>query len=363
MPFPFSARLPADSFPRDTTHRIGRLIALGSAAVLAFGVPHTAAAAQSIDETIHCPECVIEFDRTGSLSWADAPLTVGMDAEVLALPGGGYAVTSGIVTVSVLLHDADGSFRTEVGRRGEGPGEFASTPRLGAAVGDGFLVHDGRLGRLTYIENSGEIGWFERVEITSTQVAAAGDGFVLAGFGIEGSTGYHLRFLELEEGMGAEGLSEAAMAGEVELSGGSPNWLRMAGADDGLWAIPQGGGLLKRYDASGTQLAAYEVPLGPTPEEMGGLVVYDVAVVDGKVWIFRLLPPPSPDAGSGGPLTEEVATRIIIFDPAEERMHAADWLEPMVRPMHGEGGFHITERDDGEIQVDVGILRLVEPGG
>lgn len=89
-------------------------------------------------------------------------------AAAALLPGGGIAVADRHAA-SVRLYSPDGSFLRELGRRGEGPGEFANIRRVVVHPPDTILVHDSRLYRLTTFLTSGEL--------VSTLSLQAGDGF------------------------------------------------------------------------------------------------------------------------------------------------------------------------------------------
>lgn len=77
-------------------------------------------------------------------------------AGVVLLPGGGVAVADR-GSASLRVYDADGSLQVEMGRQGEGPGEFEYINRLLVFGSDTLAVYDGSLFRLTTFARNGTL--------------------------------------------------------------------------------------------------------------------------------------------------------------------------------------------------------------
>lgn len=72
----------------------------------------------------------------------------GSVSDVLPLPDGGVAVLDG-QAAEIRLFDGDGTYRSTLGSKGEGPGEFQSPSALGLMAGDTLAVYDRRSRRVT----------------------------------------------------------------------------------------------------------------------------------------------------------------------------------------------------------------------
>lgn len=82
------------------------------------------------------------------------------------LDDGGVAVLTGRGT-EIRFFGPDGAFRRETGRQGEGPGEFGGAAGLWRYRTDSLLVWDGRLQRVTVLDQAGALGRVTDVEIPS----------------------------------------------------------------------------------------------------------------------------------------------------------------------------------------------------
>jgi hypothetical protein len=73
------------------------------------------------------------------------------------LPNGTIAVVNA-GTAEVRLYDRDGAYRSAVGRKGQGPGEFRFPNGVWPVVGDSIAVWDGGLQRLSFFDGEGHFG-------------------------------------------------------------------------------------------------------------------------------------------------------------------------------------------------------------
>ncbi len=213
-----------------------------------------------------CPTCSLEFEEILVLDSGPAPASPAEDAEILALSDGGFGVVSGLVGVSILLYNEDGSFRAEVGRRGDGPGEFSFPPVLGVAGREEFVVHDARSARLSRISNDGSFVAAERLEVTSTQLVGSDGKLVVAGIRVVDGVPLGLHFYD-------ESTEEIRSVAELGAFDGVPNWLRMSASPSGdVWAIPIQGGPPSRFSDSGDLMTRHSLDLGtPNPESRAPL--------------------------------------------------------------------------------------------
>lgn len=84
----------------------------------------------------------------------DAPYLFSGIRAAAILPGGGIAVADG-GTSTVRIFSPDGTFVTELGRQGKGPGEFMRISRLVVAPPDTLVVYDSGLFRVSRFLLSG----------------------------------------------------------------------------------------------------------------------------------------------------------------------------------------------------------------
>lgn len=82
------------------------------------------------------------------------------------LDDGGVAVLTDRGT-EIRFFGTDGGFRSRTGRRGEGPGEFGGAGGLWRYRTDSLLIWDGRLQRVTVLDQQGALGRVTDVEIPS----------------------------------------------------------------------------------------------------------------------------------------------------------------------------------------------------
>ena len=186
----------------------------------------------------------------------------------------------------VRLYSQDGSLRTVIGRRGEGPGEFLTPVSASRAMDGRIVVTDPSLSRITFFSPEGS---FESL-VGSVPVTLLWDvedlganRFLLLGRG--GDDVGQPRFLHIWD----------ATAGRVErrfLPMGLPEASRPAGLSfpsvsavveaDTIWAVWALSDTLYKFSRSGQRLAEVAMPLprptGPVPS-IEGTVAVDFAAV------------------------------------------------------------------------------------
>jgi hypothetical protein len=109
------------------------------------------------------------WDSRTSWSVSETPaLTIGAaegdDAYILYGVRAAIRLDDGRIAIAnqglsqVRIYDADGEHVGDLGREGEGPGEFMRLMDLWRAPGDSMVAADYRLGRLTVFDGSGRVG-------------------------------------------------------------------------------------------------------------------------------------------------------------------------------------------------------------
>ena len=181
----------------------------------------------------------------------------------------------------VRLYSEDGSLRTVIGRRGEGPGEFLTPMSASRAMDGRIVVTDARLSRMSFFSPEGSFGSLAgNVPVTFLLGAKdlGADRFLLLGPG-GGDIGQP-RFLHIWD----------AAAGRVErrfLPMGLPEASRAAGSSfpfvsavvegDTIWAVWALSDTLYKFSRGGERLAEVAMPLphptGPVPSIEGMAMV------------------------------------------------------------------------------------------
>ncbi len=75
----------------------------------------------------------------------------------LAVAKNGHIVVSDGVAQELRVYDASGEFRRTIGRRGDGPGEFATAPIIAGLAGDTIFAFDSRSNRVTSFLTTGDL--------------------------------------------------------------------------------------------------------------------------------------------------------------------------------------------------------------
>lgn len=87
----------------------------------------------------------------------DAEYTLYRVGWVTRLPDGRIVVPNG-GTAQLRFYDESGAHLFDVGRAGDGPGEFRSLRRIWQIWGDSIMTYDGRLSRVTVFDFAGKVG-------------------------------------------------------------------------------------------------------------------------------------------------------------------------------------------------------------
>jgi hypothetical protein len=109
-----------------------------------------------IDEGSRCPGCSVEMQLLARLGTEEGDGFVSAPAGI-AQWNGMLAVTHWAKQGSISLYSSDGAFIRDVGRSGEGPGEFRFAGRL-LVDHDTLFVLDHSLSRVTALTNEATVG-------------------------------------------------------------------------------------------------------------------------------------------------------------------------------------------------------------
>lgn len=173
---------------------------------------------------------LLEELRIGGLD-GDVEYTFGSVTTVAPAPDGSVYIADRQGPV-VRRYGADGTYLSQIGRSGEGPGEYTSVDGLGVTESGELAVYDGRVARVTWFSESGD--YLESHPITGG--VGAWRGFVVTADG-----GAFLRVLP------ESGFSESAADGLTT------DWVRVSrdGAIERLWPDPPEQRVGPRYVVSG----------------------------------------------------------------------------------------------------------------
>jgi hypothetical protein len=92
----------------------------------------------------------------GTAAGDEAYTLHGVQAAIRLDDGRIFVANQG--TAQIRIYDQDGRHAEDLGRRGEGPGEFQLLMDLWRAPGDSIVAADNRLGRLTVFDDQGRMG-------------------------------------------------------------------------------------------------------------------------------------------------------------------------------------------------------------
>jgi hypothetical protein len=166
---PFDPGLARDTVSLTSTRRSNNNFTLfvGLALVAQSGPPIQARS---------CFPCGIEISHVADLGELEGDGVLGTPTgAVVRDQEGRFYVVSGESTSQISVFDAQGRFLKIIGRLGDGPGEFRSIHAI-LARGDTLWAFDGRLGRITLLNERGDILEMARFTGTIDNVAGLTNG-------------------------------------------------------------------------------------------------------------------------------------------------------------------------------------------
>lgn len=309
-----------------------------------------------------CLVCSMRFEEDVVLDFTDAPASPTPDITVVELHNGTFALTSPASTgIEIFLHDSEGRFIRSIGTEGEGPGEFAGSPRIGVPMTEGFLAHDATLERLHFIGNDGDVQWTQRMPIVSTRIHRAGQNLIGTGMASDQGVVYGMMVAALDpEGTDRE-VQVLRHSLELDQTGQRPDWHHVGTDHFHVWAMRESGGPLYMLDQEGLVITTYNVPLESIPGADDEPTILGIGTGEHVVWIHQVAAIPEDQrSATGEPLMGEVGTRITAYDPNARQIVATEWLEGMVRPVNMNRVVQAIPEPTGGFRITVGDLRLRE---
>jgi hypothetical protein len=237
------------------------------AALLAALVLHVVVPAEAVSqEAVRvasapvCSSCRIVVDTIAVLGDIDGPGTVGGQAHIRRTGGGAYLVYSPQDPGAIKVFDRNGSYRTTIGRRGEGPGEY-HLPWIAPTAGDAIDIVDLSLLRLTTLSPEFEVVGTNRLPLTALgAVRLDKDRIVITGIApTREGAGLPLHLFDSEAGTI---LRSFGAMGTMERVVGRGDWSQVRrvapGGDGTVWSAHVSRYRVERWDTAGRMLAAYE---------------------------------------------------------------------------------------------------------
>lgn len=323
--------------------------------------------AQEIPEAVLCEECAITFEAEVDLGGLDAPASPGPTAHVASLTDGRFAVSSPMMGPAFHIYGADGTHEKEVGRSGEGPGEFGGPPLLDSDRGEAVVTLDPWLGRATWFSLDGDVMDEAQLGFRGMDLRAHEGRAWVSGVPSQGEGGEAVHIVEPEDGVTHSfGALDAQMPPQAVMH-------RVAVTEaDTIWTMAALSRSLEQRGPEGERVREYvlgedHVPMAD-PREVGPGAPPSAQVTglqvdgEGRVWIYvalmrediAMIPgeePPSPE--------EMANTTILVFDPDEERVVARDEVGAgFIQPMDGGWAYTVVETEIGDREVRVGQVIL-----
>jgi hypothetical protein len=194
-----------------------------------------------IKPTSTCPSCKITLKRVLTIP-SDGSEKLGTPENVRRAPGGAWYVTSSETAHEITVFDSLGKFVRRMGRRGEGPGEFAYIRQL-VLRGDTIIVLDQQHNRITLLSPQGSV--LRTIPVPFRPLAilpAAGDTLVVNGIratrDVVGEP-YHLFVAQTP--VRSFGYTGEVIRFDIPYIG----WREIASAHEGFWAAH-----VSRYELS-----------------------------------------------------------------------------------------------------------------
>jgi hypothetical protein len=270
-----------------------------------------------VDRAQECDQCSIILTRVVTLTPPDTSPDLGPGSRVARDSRGAFYVTSGD-RKHLLRFDATGRFAGEVGRPGQGPGEFERINAVHAGRADTLFVFDVS-GRLNVFNTAGVLVRTRRVPGSVEQAIAQADGTlivkvtnpssngVLQPLVLIGSNGEMRRWFGLSREPGSfancrdcaeRALHTSQRAGRLWLSGKNRYEVESWSTDGkllGAWRVDESG-WFRNWDTQGDWFGGG----APRPSSLMDIVEEE----NGRLWVLgfhgspnpRILAPPS---GSG----------------------------------------------------------------
>jgi hypothetical protein len=316
-----------------------------------------------VDRRPLCENCTVYFRAETTLQNDGAPASPGPLAEVVDMGEGGYWVASLTFGAVILQYAADGAFEKEIGRRGEGPGEFAVSPTFGGFTKEGVLTLDHRLARVSLLDRYGHFVRSTRLDIRPVHLRAVGRRWIVSGTRTS-SAGIH-------------GLHVVTEDGHVERSeiptsiGEDPRMvlrtIAVATDQGGYWTASIAGGRIERWGPQGELLQMYRLD-APAVSPQDGLrnsptelaQVLDLDERDGRLWIYWLIQVSDAARSEDVQALDSYGTHIDVIDISSGKLYASGVVGSIVRPLHNGRHFDLINLPNHDRVVRIGSAVVVQ---
>ena len=369
--------LPESTKPQRLGRSSAVLVVITAMSAAAVGVE--AQSARSVVTGPTCRACRIELTRTVTLRPPDGQAGYSAWSRVVRDSRGRiYVANEGQSDIEV--YDSAGVYRESIGRRGQGPGEYASISSLSVLPGDTLLVGDHMNRRLTHLSPTGRAVRTTPFQLIGTRrlIPRPGNGFLAnANLSRRGQIGQPLHMVDakgvITRSFGAEG-SNYRPDEEIMLS----RPIAFLGAT--LWTSYASQYVLEAFDTSGKRVSVIERRADWfDPWTRGRAPSHDAPPyprvhqlhTDGR-YLWVLLNRPGhrwrdafvPAQGTGTPLlTGRIDwyynTTIEVFDPGSHQLLASRSLQELITGFADSTHVVIYREDaDGTPHIDLWRIHL-----
>jgi hypothetical protein len=324
-----------------------------------------------VRDAARCGGCSVQLKTVATLRGEGAPAAFPSVVRLARNSKGSYVMSASTFVGELFLFSSDGRFQSAIGRRGEGPSEFAREQLLMFDAHDS--LHAVAIGGGRHSVLGPSLARVERSALVSARVLDArwvGNGqFLALAPTSQANRSYALQLL------GREGVRAIAFD-EVPAGAQGPLALGRALAIDpqgGLWSGAFGRYQLRSWDAAGQlrleaegrrpwfqSSASDQNPTRRTgPSVQLGGIEFDE---EGLLWLFFLVPSVQGGAASAGGTSGQGApsfsTVIEVIEPREMQLLATGRYPRFVLPFQRGLAYTVEESPAGETDVRIMSLRL-----
>ena len=324
-----------------------------------------------ITDAARCSGCSVQLETVATLQGDGAPAAFPSLVRLARNSKGSYVMSASTFVGELFLFSSAGRFQSAIGRRGDGPGEFAREQLLMFDAHDS--LHAVAIGGGRHSVLGPSLARVERSALVTARVLDArwvpnGQFLALAPTS-QANRSYALQLL------GREGVRAIAFD-EVPAGAQGPVALGRALAIDrqgGLWSGAFGRYQLRSWDAAGQlrleaegrrpwfqSSASDQSPMRRTgPSVQLGGIEFDE---EGLLWLFFLVPSvqggAAPAGGTSGQGALSFSTVIEVIDPREMQLLATGRYPRFVLPFQRGLAYSVEESPAGETDVRIMSLRL-----
>ncbi|MCU0616624.1 MAG: 6-bladed beta-propeller [Gemmatimonadaceae bacterium] len=323
-----------------------------------------------INATTRCNACAVELKTVATLQGAGAPASFPALVRLARNSKGWYAASASTFVGELFVFSADGRFRSAVGRRGEGPGEFAREQLLMFDAHDSLHAIAMGGGRYSVLEPSlNRVARSSAITARVMDARLAGNGRFFALAPTVAATGSYVLQVLGSDGGRVLSFDEVPPGASGQLALGRALAIDAQG---GLWSGAFGAYHLRSWDAGGRlRLEAvgrrsWFQPSSSDPSaarrtglpvQLGGIEFDE----EGLLWLFFLIPTIQGDASSSsraGPGPVSFSTVIEVLDPRDMQLLATGRYPRLLLPFQRGLAYSVEDAPSGETDVRIVSLRL-----